>query len=45
MTFSAFDTEPTPASRIGDDTDYVFGTLLKMSPEEIKRLTDEGVLV
>lgn len=33
-----------PVRRIGEDNDYVYGTLLKMSKQEIKRLTDSGVL-
>lgn len=31
-------------SRLGEDNDYVYGQLLGMSPQEIKRLTDAGVL-
>lgn len=32
-------------SNIGEDNEYVYRKLLKMSPEEIKKLTDEGVFV
>jgi benzylsuccinate CoA-transferase BbsF subunit len=32
-------------SNIGEDNDYVYGKLLQMSPEEIEKLTEEGVFV
>lgn len=32
-------------SNIGEDNEYVYGKLLQMSPAEIKKLTEEGVLV
>lgn len=31
-------------SRLGEDNDYVYGQLLGISPQEIKRLADAGVL-
>jgi crotonobetainyl-CoA:carnitine CoA-transferase CaiB-like acyl-CoA transferase len=33
-----------PAPLIGQHNDYVLGEILGMSPEEIDRLTQEGVL-
>ena len=37
--------ELEPTQRLGEHNDYVYGTLLRMSKEEIKNLTDKGVLV
>jgi crotonobetainyl-CoA:carnitine CoA-transferase CaiB-like acyl-CoA transferase len=34
-----------PTHRIGEDNDYVYGQILGMSSQEIKRLTEEGVFV
>lgn len=35
---------PDRAPRFGQDNEYVFSTLLKMSEEEISKLTEEGII-
>ena len=31
-------------SNVGEDNDYVFGEILAMPPDRIRKLTEEGVL-
>lgn len=37
--------EAGPYHRIGEDNDYVYRELLKMPEEEVRALTDEGILI
>jgi len=45
MKFSETPSQFGSTGRIPEDNDYVYGELLKMPPEEIRKLTDEGVFV